>query len=128
MANQQDGAKLQVFMGLEGGALVYLEMCQSIEKVTESGNIRVDTLQGLAGWSDGSGSVKLNLTYWVPKGGPEFPFQQACAAKAYVTVQVGVGSEAYVGSGKINTETVSQSTNAAVEGKIEWEGELKARE
>jgi hypothetical protein len=124
----EDHAKLQVFMGEEGGALVYLSKATSIEQVTDAGNIRIDTLSGMSGFSDGAGSVKVNIGYAIPLGGPEFPFQQACANKAYVTVQLGVGAEAYVGTGKINTETVSQSTNAASEGKIEWEGELKARE
>jgi hypothetical protein len=129
MAQQQDAARFQVFMGLEGGALVFLENNTQVEMVTDAGNIKIDSINnGLSGWSDGSGSIKLNLTQWVPKGGPEFPFQQACADRAYVMVQLGVGTEAYIGIGKILTETVSQSTNAASEERVEWEGEIKPRE
>ena len=129
MANT-DYAKLVCFMGLEDGALVYLGESTSVEMVTEAGNIRVDTLDGFSGFSDGSGSVKLNLGYAIPKGGPEFPFQQCAAGdsngnKPWVNAQFGVGAGAYVGTGKINTCTESQSTNAAAEGRCEWEGEIK---
>ena len=102
-----------------------LTLINSIERETDSGQQRIDTLQGLSGWTPGSGSVKITIGYLCPIGGTEERFQQMCALGEYVTVQLGWGPSAYVGVGKFLTDKMSQSANAAAEGSINWEGELK---
>ena len=128
MALQEYG-RLRLFAAEAGGALVQITQVSSIDIQTESGNIPVDLLnEGLGGFSKGSGRVRVTIGFYVPVSGVEFPFQQAAVNGALVTLQVGVGPESYVGTGKVMTEGVSQSTNASAEGTVEWEGELKARE
>jgi hypothetical protein len=126
---QQDYATLKVFAAEQGGALIQLRQLTSAQMSTEGGHQRVDLLnEGLGGFSPGSGSVRISLGFAVPVSGLEFPFQQAAANGNFVTMQFGVGAEAYVGTGKVQTESINQSVNAAVEGSVEWEGELKARQ
>lgn len=94
---------------------------------TDSGQQRVDVIkQGLAGFTPGTGSVKVSLGYTIPIGGAEFDYQENCADGAYVKMQVGRANKDYIGLGKILTNEESQSVGASMEGTIEWEGELKA--
>jgi hypothetical protein len=120
----QDYAKLPVWLDGNG-----LEQVTSLEFVTNSGQQRVDLLnEGLGGFTPGSGDVTVTIGYAVPIGGTEDTFQQKCAAGAYVSIQVGTGAVAYVGFGKILTNTISQSTGGSTEGSLEWTGELRAME
>jgi hypothetical protein len=124
-----DYVTLKVFAAEEGGALIQLRQLTSAEMTTENGDQRIDLLnEGLGGFSPGSGAVRISLGFAVPMSGVEFPFQQAAANGNNVTMQFGVGPESYVGVGRVKTETISQSVNAPVEGSIEWEGEMKARQ
>lgn len=118
----QDYAKLYVFYNG-----VYLEQITSAEKVTNSGNQRIDLLnEGLGGFSSGSGDVTITIGFVIPIGGTEADFEEDCALKKFVSMQIGQGSKDYVGTGKLESVSVSQSVNAAAEGTFTWIGELSA--
>jgi hypothetical protein len=117
----QDHATVSVI--LDGNPLENITSC---ELTTNSGEQRVDVLkQGLAGFTPGSGDCTISLGYTIPIGGTEYPYQEKCANKEYVTAQVGRGNRDYVGTGKIMTCTESESVGGAMEGRMEWTGELK---
>ena len=103
----------------------YLVEMTSIEMVTNSGQQRVDTLEGLAGFSPGSGDVSVSGNFAIPIGGTEYPFQENCTNGVYTTVQIPIGAKNYVGTGKFMDVNVSQSVNGSVEGSFNWTGELK---
>ena len=95
----------------------------SIERVTESGQQEVETLEGgLSGFTPGGGRLRCTIGYVVPIGGTEDEFQQKCVKGSYVQLQVGFGPLATVSTGKIMTDTTSQSVGANVEGSFEWLG------
>jgi hypothetical protein len=103
-----------------------LTQVTSVGMTTNSGQNRVDLLnEGLAGFTPGSGDVTIDIGYAIPIGGPEATYQQDCATGTYVTMQVFEGALSYIGRGKIMTNGVSQSVNAAAEGTCQWMGELK---
>lgn len=116
----QDGAQLKVFVN--GNPLEY---CTSISISTEAGIQRMETLEGLAGFTGGSGSVGIELGFSVPIGGPEVNFQAMAATRDYVDMQVFIGKVSYAGRGKFENANVSQSTGGATEGTVSWTGELK---
>lgn len=117
----QDYARLAVAMN--GNVLTQVN---SIDVEWNSGQNRVDLLnEGLAGFTPGSGDVTVNLGFHVPIGGLEEDFIASLVPGAYVTIQVFVGGKDYTGRGKIMNCKISQSTNAAVEGSLQWMGELK---
>lgn len=121
MAVQQDYAKLATFM--DGN---YLEQLTSASVEWDASQQRVDLLnEGLGGFTPGSGSCKIELGFAVPIGGPEAEYIENLVDGAYVTMQMGLGKKSYVGKGKIMTCRISQSTGAAVEGTLTWEGEFK---
>jgi len=120
----QDYARLGLIYS--GNALTQLT---SVGMSTNSGQQRIDLLnEGLAGFTPGSGDVTIDIGYAIPIGGPEAPYQQDCASGAFVTMQVFEGALSYIGRGKIITNSVSQSVNAAAEGTCQWMGELKPLE
>lgn len=122
MATLQDHARLIIIV--DSTALIEVT---SIQMTTNSGQNRVDLLnEGLAGFTPGSGDVSLNISFAVPKGGQEYPWQQKCATGAYVTMQVIIGATQYVGLGKFLDVAINQSVNSSVEGTANWLGELKA--
>jgi hypothetical protein len=121
---QQDYARLAVFYNDN-----LLTQVTSISLTTNSGNQRVDLLnEGLGGFTPGSGDCTIEVGFVVPAGGLEEEFQQHCADREFVKMQVPVGSKDYVGKGKLDTVSISQSVNASVEGSFTWIGELAALE
>lgn len=123
MANQ-DYAKLPVF--IDG---THITQLTSVEYEIDGGQQRVDLLhEGLGGFTPGSGSVTINIGYAVPIGGLEYPYLKRIAAGQYVDMQIGVGSEAYAGRGKIMSSRLSQSVNSSVEGTMTFVGEFGAPE
>lgn len=124
MATLQNYARLKVYF--DSGQL---EQITSIQHSTASGNQAVDLLtEGLGGFTDGSGRCTLEIGFAVPLGGSEYPFQEKCAKKEFVTVQLISGAQQYVGVGKIEETNISQSANANLEGTCSWIGELAAFE
>jgi hypothetical protein len=92
---------------------------------TESGIIRVELMEGLGGFSSGSGAVSIEVGFSVPIGGMEFEFQQDCANEAYVDFQVFIGRHSYAGRGKLESVNITGSTGSATEGTFTWTGEIK---
>lgn len=122
MATLQDHARLSVLV--DQTAMIEVT---SIQMTTNSGQNRVDLLnEGLAGFTPGSGDVSLNISFAVPIGGQEYPWQQKCATGAYVAMQVRIGPTTYAGVGKFLDVAINQSVNASVEGTANWLGELQA--
>jgi hypothetical protein len=117
---QTDYARLAVYVD---GSLV--QQITSISMTTNSGNQRVDLLnEGLGGFTPGSGDVTIELGFVIPIGGTEEEYQEKCANKDWVTMQVPVGRKDYIGRGKIDTVSISQSVNSSVEGSLTWIGEI----
>ena len=114
----QDYAKGYVMM--DGNPLAEVT---SIERVTESGQQEIETLEnGLSGFTPGGGRLRQTIGYVVPIGGTEDTFQKKCVKGSYVQIQCGFGPESTVSTGKIMTDTTSQSVGANVEGSFEWLG------
>jgi len=99
----------------------------SIEKVTDAGNIAVYILnEGLGGFTDGSGSVNVNIGYVVPRTGFEFEFDRAVEEKTYHNVQISISGKSAIVTGKFMTNNISQSTDASVAGTTSFMGDLQA--
>lgn len=98
----------------------------SIAFNTQSGNIVVHTMEDFGGFSDGPGLCTVSLESAIPASGQEFPYQQTCANKEWVLLQIPCGGDgAYVGMGKFDDNGISQSVSAAAGETINWTGELK---
>lgn len=119
MATPREHARLAVFV--DG---TYLVEVTSIELTTESGQIRIDTFEGLAGFTPGSGKCTIKLGLAIPISGQEYPFQEACADGLLVPMQIPVGQKSFMGIGKFMDVGISQSVNAAAEETVTWEGGL----
>jgi hypothetical protein len=102
----------------------YLIELTSITFGTESGQIRVDTFEGLAGFTPGSGKTTVKLELAVPISGQEFPFQETCADGTLLPIQIPVGQKSFMGIGKLMDVEISQSVNAAASESVTWEGGL----
>lgn len=119
-----DYAKLVLFM--DGTNITQLT---SVEAEWDSGQQPVNLLvEGLGGFTPGSGSVNVTIGYAVPIGGLEYAYLKKLVQGAYIDLQLGVGSEAYAGRGKIMTSRIGQSTGASVEGTATWSGQFSAPE
>lgn len=123
MPTLQEYARLPVFADN-----IRLSQTTSVEITLESGQIAVDTFEGLAGFTPGSGRARVRFGFAVPIGGQEYDFWSTAAEGQIVTVQVGVGAKSYAGKGKLMSVSISGSVNASVEGSAEWEGEMKPLE
>ncbi len=120
----QDYARLGAFYN--GNALTQLT---SVSIVTNSGNQRVDLMnEGLGGFTPGPGDITIEIGFAVPIGGTEDEFQEDCANRAFVTLQIPIGRKYYIGRGKIESVSISGSAGANVEGSFTWTGELKPLE
>lgn len=116
----QDYARLGVAMDSN-----VLTQITSAKATWNSGQNRVDLLnEGLSGFTPGSGDVTIDLGFAVPIGGTEDDFTGKLVPGTYVTMQIFIGPKDYVGRGKIMTCDIGQSVNAAVEGNLQWLGEL----
>ena len=119
-----DYARLTVFY--DGDALIQVT---SIQMTTNSGQNRVDLMvEGLGGFTPGSGDVSISVGFAVPIQGTEKPYQADCANGRFVTLQIQEGARFYIGQGKLIDEEVSGSAGANTEGSFNWTGELVAME
>jgi hypothetical protein len=96
----------------------------SIRVSLDSGAQELDTLEGLAGKTPGSGKAKITGSCVVPLGGPEFDFFTACVEGSYHQMQVPFGVKSYIGNGWFHTAELGQSVNQATEFQFEWTGEF----
>jgi hypothetical protein len=120
VAALQDYARLGCFYN---GS--WLEQITSIEMATNGGQQRVDILnEGLGGFTPGSGDVTVTIGFAIPIGGTEATFQEDCSNGSYIDLQIPIGKKDYVGRGKLESVSMSQSVNAAAEGTFTWIGEL----
>jgi hypothetical protein len=119
MSSPREHARLAVFV--DG---TYLVEVTSITFTTESGQIRVDTFEGLAGFTPGSGKCTVKLELGIPISGQEYPFQEACADGLLVPIQIPVGQKSFMGLGKFMDVEISQSVNASASESVSWEGGL----
>lgn len=116
----KDYANLQVFVDQS-----YEPEVTSISLKTASGEQRIDLLnEGFGGFTSGSGACTVDIGFVVPKTGLSYPWQQKCANKEWVTMQIVVGDKQFAGIGKFLTTDISQSVNAGAEGTASWEGAL----
>jgi len=88
-------------------------------------NQPVETLEGLAGKTGGSGMVTITGTCAIPLGGPEFDFESAVANGTYHTLQVPLGVKSYIGNGWFEDAEVSGSVGKSTEMRFTWMGEFK---
>ena len=115
----QDFARL--FVLVDSNLQVFVE---SIGIQTASGNIKIFTFDGLAGFSPGPGEITLSLNYAVPLAGFETNFQAMVVDKAIHSIQVGIGPNALITEGKFNTDNIQGSTTSATQGSVTFEGRL----
>lgn len=103
-----------------------LTQVTSLQMTTSSGNQVVNLMtEGLGGFTDGSGMVSIEIGYAIPIGGTEFPYQSKVANKEFVTLQFVSGANQYIGTGKFDEDSFSQSADSNAEGTVTWIGELK---
>lgn len=119
----QDHLKLAVL--IDG---VFQAEVSQVEVNGESGAQAVETLQGLAGKTPGSGRVEVNGSWAVPIGGLEFDFFSAAIEGSYHTIQIPLGDKAYIGTGWFQNSSIGQSVNANTEARMSWIGEPKKLE
>ncbi len=118
---QQDGAFMKLLVN--GSPVTRLS---SIERTTEAGVVRIETLEGLAGFNNGTGQVTIKFTYPIMIDGHEVPIHRMASNREYVEVQVFEGNETYVGKGKLERASSSQSVGSPAEATADWTGELVA--
>lgn len=92
----------------------------------QANNQVVETLEGLAGKTPGSGRVTITATCAVPVGGPEHDFFTDCVKGTYHDLQVPFGAKSYIGTGWFDECDIGQSTNANTEASFTWQGEFSA--
>jgi hypothetical protein len=96
----------------------------SIRVRFEANNQEVDTLEGLAGKTPGSGKVRISCTGAIPIGGPENDWLTSCVEGSYHAMQVPFGVKSYIGNGWFDTAEIGQSVNGSTEIQFEWTGEF----
>lgn len=119
----QLGDHLRLKLMIDGVAQV---KPSSIRVRFEANNQEVDTLEGLAGKTPGSGKVRISCTGAIPIGGPENDWLTSCVEGSYHTMQVPFGVKSYIGNGWFDTAEVGQSVNGSTEISFEWTGEFNA--
>jgi hypothetical protein len=111
----------RLFALVDSNLQVYVE---SISIQTDSGNIEINTFDGLAGFSPGPGAITISLNYAVPAAGFETNFQAMVVDKQIHAMQIGIGPNALITEGKFNTDTISGSVTTATQGAVTFKGKL----
>jgi len=94
----------------------------------QSGAQAVETLEGLAGKTAGSGRLEITANWAVPITGFEFDVAEAVAEGTYHELQIPVGSKSIVSQGWFDSFDLGQSTNANTELGAQFIGELNPPE
>lgn len=89
-----------------------------------SQNQPVETLEGLAGKTPGSGRCTVTGTAAVPKNGPEEDFFTKVVVGSYHQIQVPMGLKGYIGNGWFDECEIGQSTGQNTEVSFTWIGEF----
>jgi len=91
----------------------------------QSGAQAVETLEGLAGKTPGSGRLELTGNWAVGLEGPEADLWTWIADGSYHEVQIPIGDKSIISQGWWDTAGISQSTNASTEQTAAFIGELQ---
>lgn len=97
----------------------------NVQVTMNSGAQRVDTLEGFAGKTPGSGDIQVTANWAVEIGGPECDLFQWVAEGSYHEVQIPIGTQSIMTQGYWDTSGISQSTNASTEMTGTFIGELQ---
>lgn len=108
-------------------------LIDGVQQVTQSDisleidgqNQPLETLEGLAGKTPGSGKVTITGTQIVPIGGLEFDFVKVAQDGSFHDMQIPIGGKSYIGNGWFDKATISQSTGKGTECQFTWIGEFK---
>lgn len=84
--------------------------------------------EGLVGFADGSGECTMDWDCRIPIGGTEFDFETDLVSKAFVDLQLFVGSRSYAGRGKLQSVNTSQEQGDMARVNCTWQGDFKATE
>lgn len=95
-----------------------------VDVTFDSGAVRVDTLEGIAGKTPGSKSAEVTGNWAVPIGGLEFDFVSAASNGSYHEIQIPVGAKTFVSQGWFQQAKLGQSTNASTEAGVTFVGEF----
>lgn len=90
-----------------------------------SGAQRVDTLEGFAGKTPGSGDIQITANWAVEIGGLEVPLFDYVAEGSYHEIQIPLGTKSLITQGYFDTAGISQSTNASTEATATFMGEIQ---
>lgn len=96
----------------------------SIRAAWAANNQPVETLEGLAGKTPGSGRVTITVTAVLPTSGPEFDYFSAVVDGTYAEMQIPIGPKSYIGNGWFDDVDLGQSVNANTEINYTWTGEF----
>jgi hypothetical protein len=121
--SQQDGAALKLFINNTA-----VTRATNIAFRTEAGIVRIETLEGLAGFANGSGLSGVTFEHPIMIDGHEIDVHGMCARLEYADVQVFMGALSYTGRGKFENAESSQSVGNPANCSASWTGELKAPE
>ena len=119
----QDGAALKLFIN---GTPV--TRATNITLRSESGVVRIETLEGLAGFANGSGLTGMTFEHPIMIEGHEVDVHGMCMRNEYADVQVFMGALSYVGSGKFENAESSHGVGNPATCSASWTGEAKAPE
>lgn len=84
----------------------------------------VETLEGLAGKTPGSGRVTITCTTAVGVGGPEHNWFKSVVRGSYHDCQVPFGPLSYIGTGWFDECDAGQSVGQNTEASFTWIGEF----
>lgn len=84
--------------------------------------------EGLVGFADGSGECTMDWDCRIPIGGTEFDFEGDLVRKAFVDLQLFVGSRSYAGRGKLQTVTTTQEAGDSSRVSSSWQGQFTPTE
>lgn len=96
----------------------------SISVSGQSGAIAVQTLEGLAGKTNGNRQCTVNITSAVATSGAEFPYWDVCKKGEYIDLQIPTGAKSIIGTFWIDNVDISQSTGASTELSFSCTGEF----
>ncbi len=124
MATLTNHAKLRAMFG---GTL--LKRATSIRVTGESGKVVVHTMDGpstFSGFSSGEAVKSIEISYVIPISGPEFDFEKFANSEEFVTCQLFYANKTYAGLGQVMSNSLDDSTGAAMSATAVWVGEAKA--
>lgn len=84
----------------------------------------VETLEGLAGKTPGSGRCTITVTAAVPTTGPESDVLSLVVRGSYHQMQVPFGLKSYIGNGWFDEAEIGQSVGQNTEISFTWIGQF----